>query len=56
MTYTIARNNMEKDPPDILVEVSRQSAGTYDFFMAEELIERGRLATREALKNYKESK
>ena len=56
MTYTIARNNMERDPPDILVEVSRQSAGTYDFFMAEELIERGRLATREALKNYKESK
>ena len=56
MTYTIARNNMEKDPPDILVEISRQSAGTYDFFMAEELVERGRLAAREALQKYKEKK
>lgn len=56
MTYTIARNNMEKDPPDILVEISRQSAGTYDFFMAEELVERGRLAAREALERFKERK
>jgi NTE family protein len=56
MTATIARNNMEKEPPDILVEVSRQSAGTYDFFMAEELVERGRTAAREALKQFKATK
>ncbi len=56
MTATIARNNMEKSPPDVLVEISRQSAGTYDFFMAEELVERGRIATREALERFKANK
>ena len=56
MTYTIARNNMEKDPPDILVEISREAAGTYDFFMAEELVERGRLAARETLKEFRQRK
>ena len=33
---------LEKHPPDILIEVSRDSCGTYDFYMAEELVEMGR--------------
>jgi NTE family protein len=53
MTYTIAQTSLEKYPPDILINISKQSAGTWDFFMAEELVEIGRLATKESLKRLK---
>lgn len=36
--------NLMHHHPDILVEISRESAGTYDFYKAEELVEIGRLA------------
>jgi NTE family protein len=42
---TIIKNN----PPDILVEISKKSCGTYDFYKAEELVEMGRCAAREKL-------
>jgi len=35
--------------PDILVEVSRDTCGTYDFYKAAEVIETGRMAARNAL-------
>lgn len=50
MTYTIAQMALEKNPPDLLINVSRQSAGTYDFYKAEDLIEIGQLAAKRALK------
>lgn len=50
MAHTIAQMSLEKNPPDLLINISKQSAGTYDFFKAEELINRGRLATIECLK------
>jgi NTE family protein len=53
MTYTIAQTSLEKYPPDMLINISKQSAGTWDFFMAEELVEIGRLATKESLKRLK---
>jgi NTE family protein len=40
---------IEKTPPDILIEVSRESCGTFDFFMAENLVEIGRYAAKDKL-------
>ncbi|MEE4114736.1 MAG: patatin-like phospholipase family protein [Marinilabiliaceae bacterium] len=49
MIYHNAQVNLEKHSPDILIEVSRHSCGTYDFFKADELIEFGRMAAIKAL-------
>jgi NTE family protein len=51
MAYAIARNAIEKNPPDVLINISKRSAGTYDFYKAEELVEMGRYSARECLKN-----
>ncbi|MDX2414809.1 MAG: patatin-like phospholipase family protein [Bacteroidales bacterium] len=48
MIYHNAQLNLEKYNPDILIEVSRYSCGTYDFFKADELVEIGRMAASEA--------
>lgn len=40
---------MKNDPPDVLIEISRHSAGTYDFFKAEELIEMGKYSAKTKL-------
>jgi len=37
---------MQNDPPDVLIEISRHSAGTYDYFKAEELIEIGKYSAK----------
>ncbi len=50
MIYHNAQVNLEKYNPDILIEVSRHSCGTYDFFKADELIEIGSMAAGMALK------
>lgn len=44
MIFHNAQVNLEKYDPDILIEVSRHSCGTYDFFKADEMIEFGRMA------------
>lgn len=49
MTNQLATAIIENNPPDVLVEISKNSCGTYDFFRAEELVEIGRSATREKL-------
>lgn len=49
MIYHNAQVNLDTYSPDILIKVSRQSCGTYDFFKAEELVETGRLASLKAL-------
>jgi NTE family protein len=40
---------IKNNPPEILVEISKKSCGTFDFFKAEELVEIGRYAVRERL-------
>ena len=40
---------MEKHPPDMLIEVSRDSCETYDFYMAEEMVEMGRHAVKQKI-------
>jgi NTE family protein len=42
---------IEKYKPDLLIETSVEIASTFDFYKSEELIEAGRLACRNALKN-----
>ncbi len=45
LTNTIIKDN----PPDILIEISHKSCGTFDFFKAEELVEIGRYASQQKL-------
>jgi len=49
MTYHLAQISLKEHKPDVLIEVSRDACGTYDFFKAEELVEMGREATNKAL-------
>ena len=52
----LAQFNIEKGAPDVLVNVSRHVCGTYDFYMAEDLIEIGRLATAQTLDKFEDTK
>ncbi len=48
-TLQLAQLTIEKGNPDVVINVSRDACGTYDFFMANELIEIGRHAATTAL-------
>jgi len=52
LAHHLSLMNIEKYKPDMLVNISRHSAGTFDFFKAEELIETGRQAARKSIKGY----
>ncbi|HAQ65793.1 MAG TPA: hypothetical protein DCR43_08085 [Bacteroidales bacterium] len=52
MTYHMSQMALERYSPDILINISRDSCGTYDFFKAEELVVIGRLAAKKSLGNY----
>ena len=52
LTYQLAVESIEKYPPDILIPVSHDSCGTFDFYKAEELVEIGRHATIKSLEEY----
>ena len=52
MTHHMAQMTLKLSEPDVLIEVSRDSCGTYDFFKARELIDMGREATREAMDQF----
>ena len=49
MTYHMAQMSLNSFSPDVLIEVSRDSCGTYDFFKAGEMVEMGKAATIKAL-------
>ncbi len=49
MTYHMAQMSLNSFSPDVLIEVSRNSCGTYDFFKAGEMVEMGKAATIKAL-------
>jgi NTE family protein len=52
LTDHISRLSIEKNPPDILIEVSHDVCGTYDFYKAEELVEIGRYAAVKSINEY----
>jgi NTE family protein len=44
--------SIQKNPPDILVNISRDTCGTYDFYKAEELVEIGRITASNSLDQF----
>lgn len=52
MINHMAQMNLKYHSPDMLIEISRDSCRTYDFFKAGELIEAGRHAARKSLKHF----
>jgi NTE family protein len=44
MTQHIAQMTLEQYSPDMLIEISRDSCGTYDFYRAAEMVEMGKHA------------
>ena len=53
LTHHLSLMNIEKYKPDMLINISHHSAGIFDFFKAEELIETGRQAARKSINDYK---
>ena len=52
LTDHISNLSIEKYPPDILIEVSHDACGTYDFYKAEELVEIGRYTAIKCINEY----
>ena len=52
MVHKIAKQNIEKHSPDILISIPYNTASTFDFHKADELIEIGKNATQEVLSEY----
>ncbi len=52
MLYQISELTLQHNQPDVLINVSRQACGNYDFYKAEKLIEVGRKATIKGLKEF----
>ena len=53
LTHSLSIMHIDKYKPNILINISRYSAGAFDFFKAEELIEAGRQAARTSINDYK---
>lgn len=52
MIHKIAKLNIEKFKPDIVINIPYDSASTFDFFKAQELIDMGAIAANEAIVCY----
>ena len=52
MVHIIAKQNIEKHQPDIIISIPHDSAGTFDFQKADELIEIGKEAASFAISEY----
>lgn len=50
----LAQLTIEKGAPDILVNISRNTCGTYDFYLAEELVEIGRQTAKMILDDFEQ--
>ncbi|OQY03061.1 MAG: hypothetical protein B6I20_05835 [Bacteroidetes bacterium 4572_117] len=52
LAHSLSIINIKKYKPDILINISRHSGGTFDFYKAEELIETGMLSARKSIEQY----
>ncbi|MCD4695087.1 MAG: patatin-like phospholipase family protein [Bacteroidales bacterium] len=52
MLYQISALTLQNNQPDVVINISRQACGNYDFYRAEELIEIGRKAAIKGLKEF----
>lgn len=55
MLHRISELTLEQYQPDIMINVSRQVFGTFDFYKSEEIIETGRSVANIAINNYKKT-
>jgi len=55
MTGRIAQSIIEKYPPDILINISKKSCETFDFYKAEEMVEIGRYSAINFLERHRKS-
>jgi len=53
MQDRIAENMIQQHPPDILVQISRSTCSTFDYYKAEKLVEEGKNAFEKALISFK---
>jgi len=53
MQSNLARMRLAAYEPDLLIQIPRDAAATYEFYRARELIELGRTRTREALERWR---
>ncbi len=51
MLHQISTLTLEHNKPDLLISLSRESFGIYDFYKAKDIIKAGQLATQEAIKS-----
>lgn len=56
MVHKLARENISKHQPDVVINIPYDSAGTFDFHKADQLIELGRKAAEKELLIYKNDK
>ncbi len=52
MTYQMSQLSINQYPIDILIDISRDSCGTFDFYKAEEQVKIGKYAANESIKEY----
>lgn len=52
MLYQISIMSLEQYCPDMLINISKQSCGTYDFYKAKEMIAAGKTAARLSIKEF----
>lgn len=53
MRDELVKQTLKHNPPDILIEISRDICNIYDFYKADELIEKGQKATEMSILDYK---
>lgn len=53
MRDELVKLSLENNPPDILIEIPRDSSSIYDFYKADELIEKGQQATIKSINDFK---
>ncbi|MBV5337803.1 MAG: patatin-like phospholipase family protein [Deltaproteobacteria bacterium] len=46
---------LQMNPPDLMIEISKDACGTFDFYKASDMIQLGKFTTSEALKSVKDS-
>jgi NTE family protein len=49
MQAHMSRVQLAQDPPDLLIQISRETATFYEFWRATELVEKGREAAEKSL-------
>ena len=54
MTYRMEQLSLQQFSPDILINISHESCGTYDFFKAEEMVEIGKHVAVKSINEYRE--